>query len=43
MAGSERRPRVCVVGSGWRFTGGLSHYTCRLAARSPNTPRSQPC
>ncbi|MDH6140423.1 MULTISPECIES: glycosyltransferase [Kitasatospora] len=31
MAGSERRPRVCVVGSGWRFTGGLSHYTCRLA------------
>jgi glycosyltransferase involved in cell wall biosynthesis len=23
--------RVCVVGSGWRFTGGLSHYTCRLA------------
>ncbi|WP_051967229.1 glycosyltransferase [Kitasatospora mediocidica] len=29
--GPQRRPRVCVVGSGWRFTGGLSHYTCRLA------------
>jgi glycosyltransferase involved in cell wall biosynthesis len=27
----DRRPRVCVVGSGWRFTGGVSHYTCRLA------------
>lgn len=27
-----RRPRVCVVGSGWRFTGGISHYTCRLAS-----------
>jgi glycosyltransferase involved in cell wall biosynthesis len=26
-----RRPRVCVVGSGWRFTGGISHFTCRLA------------
>ncbi|MET7290186.1 glycosyltransferase [Streptomyces sp. NPDC005573] len=23
--------RVCVVGAGFRFTGGLSHYTCRLA------------
>ncbi len=22
--------KVCVVGSGWRFTGGVSHYTCRL-------------
>ncbi len=24
--------RVCVVGSGWRFTSGLSYYTCRLAS-----------
>lgn len=30
-AEGKRRPRVCVVGSGWRFTGGVSHYTCRLA------------
>jgi glycosyltransferase involved in cell wall biosynthesis len=22
--------KVCVVGSGWQFTGGVSHYTCRL-------------
>ncbi|HEY3607421.1 MAG TPA: glycosyltransferase [Pseudonocardiaceae bacterium] len=24
-------PRVCVVGSGWRFTSGISYYTCRLS------------
>lgn len=24
------RPRVMVVGSGWRFTSGISYYTCRL-------------
>lgn len=24
-------PRVLVVGSGWRFTSGISYYTCRLA------------
>lgn len=23
-------PRVLVVGSGWRFTSGISYYTCRL-------------
>ncbi len=23
--------RVCLVGPGWRFTSGLSYYTCRLA------------
>ncbi len=23
-------PRVVVVGSGWRFTSGISYYTCRL-------------
>jgi glycosyltransferase involved in cell wall biosynthesis len=23
--------RVCVVGSGWRFTSGISYYTCHLA------------
>jgi glycosyltransferase involved in cell wall biosynthesis len=28
--GDGKRPKVCVVGSGWRFTGGVSHYTCRL-------------
>ncbi len=22
--------RLCVVGSGWRFTSGISYYTCRL-------------
>ena len=26
---SDRR-RVCVVGSGWQFTSGISYYTCRL-------------
>jgi glycosyltransferase involved in cell wall biosynthesis len=26
----ERRPRVMVVGAGWRFTSGISYYTCRL-------------
>ncbi|WP_239118412.1 glycosyltransferase [Paractinoplanes ferrugineus] len=25
------RPRVLVVGSGWRFLSGISYYTCRLA------------
>jgi glycosyltransferase involved in cell wall biosynthesis len=30
-ATARRRPRVCVVGSGWRFTGGISHFTCLLA------------
>ena len=29
--GDVRRPRVMVVGSGWRFTSGISYYTCRLA------------
>jgi len=29
--GDGKRLKVCVVGSGWRFTGGVSHYTCRLA------------
>src|SRR4051812_14966595 len=23
--------RICVVGSGWAFTSGISYYTCRLA------------
>jgi glycosyltransferase involved in cell wall biosynthesis len=26
----DRRPRVMVVGAGWRFTSGISYYTCRL-------------
>lgn len=25
------KPRICVVGSGWRFTSGISYYTCRLS------------
>lgn len=25
------RPSVLVIGSGWRFTSGISYYTCRLA------------
>jgi len=25
-----RGPRVLVIGSGWRFTSGISYYTCRL-------------
>lgn len=24
-------PRVLIVGAGWRFTSGISYYTCRLA------------
>jgi glycosyltransferase involved in cell wall biosynthesis len=24
--------RICIVGPGWRFTSGVSYYTCRLAA-----------
>lgn len=28
---SARRTRVLVVGSGWRFTSGISYYTCRLS------------
>ncbi len=32
-------PRVLVVGSGWRFTSGISYYTCRLTnALSEVTP-----
>ena len=23
--------KVCVIGSGWRFTSGISYYTCRLS------------
>lgn len=28
---SAELSRVCLVGPGWRFTSGLSYYTCRLA------------
>ena len=28
---APRATRVLVVGSGWRFTSGISYYTCRLA------------
>jgi len=34
-------PRVLVVGSGWRFTSGISYYTCRLTnAFAAVTPTS---
>ncbi|MEO7059010.1 MAG: glycosyltransferase [Lapillicoccus sp.] len=34
-------PKVLVVGSGWRFTSGISYYTCRLAnALSSQLPTS---
>ena len=34
-------PRVLVVGSGWRFTSGISYYTCRLTnALAEVTPTS---
>ena len=29
-SGSGAEPRIMVVGSGWRFTSGISYYTCRL-------------
>ncbi|NIZ92774.1 glycosyltransferase [Kineococcus rubinsiae] len=36
-----RVPRVLVVGSGWRFTSGISYYTCRLTnAFAAVTPTS---
>ena len=28
--GPQGAPRVLVVGSGWRYTSGISYYTCRL-------------
>ncbi|MFD8396407.1 glycosyltransferase [Streptomyces sp. NPDC059680] len=31
MDSCEGKPRVCVIGPGWHFTSGISHYTCRLA------------
>jgi glycosyltransferase involved in cell wall biosynthesis len=30
MADSNGQPSLCVVGPGWRFTSGISYYTCRL-------------
>jgi glycosyltransferase involved in cell wall biosynthesis len=36
-----RGPHVVVVGSGWRFTSGISYYTCRLTnALAAVTPTS---
>jgi glycosyltransferase involved in cell wall biosynthesis len=29
--GTGARRAVCLVGPGWRFTSGISYYTCRLA------------
>ena len=29
--------RICVVGSGWRFTSGISYYTCRLTSALAET------
>jgi glycosyltransferase involved in cell wall biosynthesis len=31
VTASLERKRILVVGSGWRFTSGISYYTCRLA------------
>jgi len=28
----DEPPKVCLVGPGWRFTSGVSYYTCRLAS-----------
>jgi glycosyltransferase involved in cell wall biosynthesis len=30
VAESDSQPSLCVVGPGWRFTSGISYYTCRL-------------
>ncbi len=38
---APRAARVMVVGAGWRFTSGISYYTCRLAnALADSTPTS---
>ena len=29
--GSPPSERICLIGPGWRFTSGISYYTCRLA------------
>ena len=29
--GGDSQLSVCLVGPGWRFTSGISYYTCRLA------------
>jgi glycosyltransferase involved in cell wall biosynthesis len=29
--GSSADVRICLIGPGWRFTSGISYYTCRLA------------
>ncbi len=34
--GRPPRRRICLVGPGWRFTSGLSYYTCRLASAVAN-------
>jgi glycosyltransferase involved in cell wall biosynthesis len=30
LSGQRAWPSICVVGPGWRFTSGISYYTCRL-------------
>jgi len=30
LSGRRAWPSICVVGPGWRFTSGISYYTCRL-------------
>ena len=37
---AQRQPsrgRAMVVGSGWRFTSGISHYTYRLSEACENS------
>jgi glycosyltransferase involved in cell wall biosynthesis len=31
VGGDDSQLSVCLVGPGWRFTSGISYYTCRLA------------
>jgi glycosyltransferase involved in cell wall biosynthesis len=38
-AGDQSPLSVCLVGPGWRFTSGISYYTCRLA----NSMASEQC
>jgi len=35
--GSSEDVRICLVGPGWRFTSGVSYYTCRLAGATAET------
>jgi glycosyltransferase involved in cell wall biosynthesis len=36
-ADQQGRLSMCLVGPGWRFTSGISYYTCRLAKAAANS------